>query len=76
LVGAVLAWWFNRGRSFVLAASMLLAFAVRPAEGAELVEITGSEHLVRPYELATAYFMTIQGMSRYYRRRARHDKRR
>src|SRR5690606_29789951 len=24
---SVLAWWFNRGRSFVLAASLLLAFA-------------------------------------------------
>jgi glyoxylase-like metal-dependent hydrolase (beta-lactamase superfamily II) len=37
----------------------------------ELVEITGSEHLVRPYDLATAYFMTIQGMARYYRRKPR-----
>jgi glyoxylase-like metal-dependent hydrolase (beta-lactamase superfamily II) len=34
----------------------------------ELVEITGSDDLVRPYELATAYYMTIQGMARYYRR--------
>lgn len=37
----------------------------------ELREITGSENLVQPYELATAYFMTIQGMSRYYQRRAK-----
>jgi glyoxylase-like metal-dependent hydrolase (beta-lactamase superfamily II) len=35
----------------------------------ELVEITGSEALVQPYELATAYYMTIRGMSRYYRRK-------
>lgn len=37
----------------------------------ELKEITGSEYLVQPYELATAYYMTIQGMSRYYRRQSR-----
>jgi glyoxylase-like metal-dependent hydrolase (beta-lactamase superfamily II) len=35
----------------------------------ELIEITGSEALVQPYELATAYYMTIQGMSRYQRRK-------
>jgi glyoxylase-like metal-dependent hydrolase (beta-lactamase superfamily II) len=35
----------------------------------ELIKITGSEALVQPYELATAYYMTIQGMARYYRRR-------
>lgn len=37
----------------------------------ELVEITGSESLIQPYELATAYYMTIQGMSRYYQKNAR-----
>ena len=37
----------------------------------ELVEITGSDALVYPYELATAYYMTIQGMARYYRRKQR-----
>jgi diguanylate cyclase (GGDEF)-like protein len=33
----VLAWWFNRGRSFVLAASMLLAFAAYYAYPTKLV---------------------------------------
>jgi glyoxylase-like metal-dependent hydrolase (beta-lactamase superfamily II) len=37
----------------------------------ELIRITGSEALVQPYELATAYYMTIQGMSRYWRRQNR-----
>jgi glyoxylase-like metal-dependent hydrolase (beta-lactamase superfamily II) len=37
----------------------------------ELVEITGSEDLIQPYELATAYYMTIQGMARYWRRQQR-----
>jgi glyoxylase-like metal-dependent hydrolase (beta-lactamase superfamily II) len=37
----------------------------------ELVEVTGSTALIQPYELATAYFMTIQGMARYYRRKQR-----
>jgi glyoxylase-like metal-dependent hydrolase (beta-lactamase superfamily II) len=38
----------------------------------ELVEITGDQKLVKHYELATAYFMTIQGIARYYRRKQRH----
>jgi len=33
----VLAWWFNRGRSFVLAASMLLAFAAYSAYPTKLI---------------------------------------
>ncbi len=38
LVSAVvLAWWFNRGRSFVLAASMLLAFAAYYAYPTKLI---------------------------------------
>jgi glyoxylase-like metal-dependent hydrolase (beta-lactamase superfamily II) len=40
----------------------------------ELVQVTGSDDLVRPYELATAYFMTIQGMARYYRRNAQRNR--
>lgn len=34
----------------------------------ELIRITGSSDLVQPYELATAYYMTIQGMARFWRR--------
>jgi glyoxylase-like metal-dependent hydrolase (beta-lactamase superfamily II) len=34
----------------------------------ELIRVTGSTDLVQPYELATAYYMTIQGMARYWRR--------
>ena len=52
----VLAWWFNRGRSFVLAASMLLAFAaywVYPTKLiytaiALLVPLNGLLAMVRP----------------------------
>ena len=36
---------------------------------AEIVAATGSDDLVRPYEVATAYQMTVDGIARYLRKR-------
>ncbi|HEU5423110.1 MAG TPA: MBL fold metallo-hydrolase [Nitrolancea sp.] len=36
---------------------------------AEIVAKTGRQELVMPYEIATAYQMTIDGMARYFRKR-------
>jgi glyoxylase-like metal-dependent hydrolase (beta-lactamase superfamily II) len=36
---------------------------------AEIVAATGSDELVLPYEVATAYQMTVDGMARYLRKR-------
>ncbi|MGA7670708.1 MAG: MBL fold metallo-hydrolase [Nitrolancea sp.] len=36
---------------------------------AEILAATGDDHLVRPYEVATAYQMTVDGMARYLRKR-------
>ncbi|HET9015603.1 MAG TPA: MBL fold metallo-hydrolase [Thermomicrobiaceae bacterium] len=37
----------------------------------EIVELTGSDALVWPYEVATSYKMTVDGMARYFRKRRR-----
>lgn len=36
---------------------------------AEIVAATGNDELVMPYEVATAYQMTVDGMARYFRKR-------
>ncbi len=40
---------------------------------AEIVAATGDDRLVRPYEVATAYQMTVDGMARYLRKRRQMD---
>jgi len=38
---------------------------------AEIVALTGGDALVWPYEVATSYKMTVDGMARYFRKRQR-----
>ncbi len=42
---------------------------LRKRGDAEIVAATGSDSLVRPYEVATAYQMTVDGIARYLRKR-------
>lgn len=46
---------------------------LRERGDAEIVAATGSDALLRPYEVATAYQMTVDGMARYLRRRRQRD---
>lgn len=45
--------------------------ALRAKGDAELQTILGSEELANPYDVATAYYMTVDGLLRYFRKRER-----
>ncbi|HEX3722249.1 MAG TPA: MBL fold metallo-hydrolase [Nitrolancea sp.] len=49
--------------------TVVVTEALRELGDAEIVAACGDEHLVRPYEVATSYQMTVDGIARYLRKR-------